>query len=436
MGQRMIEKQRPAWAVRLQAERENREWSRKEMARRLLQAAGYTHGSLDSLVRQIRDWEKGKHFPRDWVRAYSIAFDIDIKRLISEENPKRDLAEGDDMERRRLLQALATLGVPAFAPPLDAVQSIREGVDRALGRDEGTHLDEWEEIIAEYGFRYLVLPPERLISDLSADVYTVQQTMARIGDSDRRFPEWCGVISMLSLLTAKTLSNLGHPGEARRWWATAQAAADRSGNVERSLRVAGEGLIRALYEERPTQVVLAKIDKYRARHPDVPCSGLAHLHGARAQALVREGRVDEALAALRDVRAVFERLPDSETKEVGSTHNWGEDRVFYTEAWVHAYAGRSQAADEAVRGALDILRTTNPRSRTQLALIQGIGHVREGDVTEGIRHARAVYENHPPEQRTAMINHLAHQVLAAVPAQRRAEPAVKEFRDLLVSVRV
>jgi hypothetical protein len=77
-GARIVRaERRPAWAVRLQAEREKREWTKREMARRLLQAAGYTHGSLDSLIRQIRDWEKGRHFPRDWIRAYATAFDID-----------------------------------------------------------------------------------------------------------------------------------------------------------------------------------------------------------------------------------------------------------------------------------------------------------------------------------------------------------------------
>jgi len=432
----MIEKQRPAWAVRLQAERENREWSRKEMARRLLQAAGYTHGSLDSLVRQIRDWEKGRYFPRDWARAYSTAFEIDVKCLFSQESPERNHGEGDDMERRRLLQALATLGVPALAPPLDAIQSIRDGVDRALGRDEGTHLDEWNEAIAEYGSRYLTLPPERLISELSADVYTVQQTMARIGTGDRKFPEWCGVMSMLSLLTAKTLSNLGHQAEARRWWATAQSAADRSGDPKLSLTVAGEGLIRALYAERPTRMVLAKADEVRERYPAVPCAGLTSLHSARAQALVREGRTDEAIAAIRDLRAVAEKLPDSVIKNRDSLFGWGEDRLLYTTAWVHAYAGRAEAADENARRATAALPANDLRSPTQLALIQGIGHVRAGDVTEGVRHARRGYENHPPEQRTTMIDHLANQVLAAVPAQRRAEPAVTEFRDLLVSARV
>lgn len=217
-------------------------------------------------------------------------------------------------------------------------------------------------------------------------MYTVQQTMTRIGGGDRSFPEWCGVMSMLSLLTAKALSNLGQTGEARHWWATAQWAADLSGDPKRSLSVAGEGLIRALYQERPTRSVLGKIDEMRARYSAVPCSGIAHLLSSRAQALVREGRTDEAVAALRDVREVFERLSDSVTKEVGSAFGWGENRLRYTEAWVHAYAGRSQEADEAARNALAILPASDPRSRTQLALIQGLGHVREGDVSEGIRH--------------------------------------------------
>jgi hypothetical protein len=41
------------------------------MARRLMGAAGIAHGSVDNLARQIRDWKKGAHFPRDWASAYA-----------------------------------------------------------------------------------------------------------------------------------------------------------------------------------------------------------------------------------------------------------------------------------------------------------------------------------------------------------------------------
>jgi tetratricopeptide (TPR) repeat protein len=49
-----------------------------EMARQLLAAAGYeqTKTAVLSLSRQIRSWEDGKPFPRDWTAHYASAFEM------------------------------------------------------------------------------------------------------------------------------------------------------------------------------------------------------------------------------------------------------------------------------------------------------------------------------------------------------------------------
>lgn len=77
----MTAQERPAWAARLQAERESRGWKKPEMARRLLLARGYPTEHKTSLVRQMLDWEKGKNFPRDWQQAYTTAFGLSDREL-------------------------------------------------------------------------------------------------------------------------------------------------------------------------------------------------------------------------------------------------------------------------------------------------------------------------------------------------------------------
>ncbi|MEU0517814.1 hypothetical protein [Streptosporangium sp. NPDC006007] len=90
----MTRQQRPPWAMRLQAQREARHWNKCEMARQLIRAAGHDHGSVESLARQIRDWERGKHFPRDWTIAYATAFGIPKDELFGTAKPKcRDILE-------------------------------------------------------------------------------------------------------------------------------------------------------------------------------------------------------------------------------------------------------------------------------------------------------------------------------------------------------
>jgi tetratricopeptide (TPR) repeat protein len=89
---RMNDEQRPSWAVRLQVEREAHGWNKREMARRLLRATGHQYGSVDSLARQIRGWEAGEHFPRDWATAYATAFALEEGDLFT--------AQGDDGDGR------------------------------------------------------------------------------------------------------------------------------------------------------------------------------------------------------------------------------------------------------------------------------------------------------------------------------------------------
>jgi hypothetical protein len=80
----MTEQERPAWAARLQTEREARGWSKAEMARQLQRAAGDTRKTTESLVRQMLDWEKGKNFPRDWHEYYATAFGLTDRSLFSD----------------------------------------------------------------------------------------------------------------------------------------------------------------------------------------------------------------------------------------------------------------------------------------------------------------------------------------------------------------
>ncbi|GIH72636.1 helix-turn-helix domain-containing protein [Sphaerimonospora thailandensis] len=69
----------PQWAVRLRAERRNRLWSQKEMARRLVEAADEeTRRGLpvrETIVRRIKAYEAGHNEPRDPYRLlYARAF--------------------------------------------------------------------------------------------------------------------------------------------------------------------------------------------------------------------------------------------------------------------------------------------------------------------------------------------------------------------------
>ncbi|GAA1801677.1 helix-turn-helix domain-containing protein [Actinomadura chokoriensis] len=337
--------------------------------------------------------------------------------------------EDDEMQRRRLLQALATLGA-ASSPAVEAVQCIRDGVDRAIGRDESSHLDEWEETVAEYGYTYLLLPPHRLLRDLAADLVTVQRITGR-RTGDRSLPSWYRVTGGLAALMAKTLCNMGQPRIARDWWVTAQHAADASRDVDLGLWIRGEQIVHGLYEKRPPVILLRKADQAVAS--GTACRGLLHVRTVRGQLLALEGAHEEATAELRVCEEIFGRLPASVTDEVRSVAGWAEDRLRYTEAWVHAHAGERDRLDRAAARAAQVLPGDDPRVHVQLDLLRAAGHVRAGDTAVGVQHAHTVYETQPDEHRTVMVTSLARQVAEAVPARDRDLPVVVGYRELLSS---
>ncbi|GHH66736.1 hypothetical protein GCM10017673_12770 [Streptosporangium violaceochromogenes] len=107
----------------------------------------------------------------------------------------------------------------------------------------------------------------------------------------------------------------------------------------------------------------------------------------------------------------------------------------YTQAWVHAYLGDRDRLDEAMSQVHRFMDQIDSRDRfrVQLTLLQAMGHVRSGDVTEGVRHAQAAYEAHPAEQRSTMVTRLADEVLEAVPAAEKGHATVTGYRELLAS---
>ncbi|GAA3000471.1 hypothetical protein [Streptosporangium longisporum] len=93
----------PLWAVRLREERRNRGWSHRDMAKELAGAASEeTRSRLparESIVRNIKNWETGKHRPKDpYPKLYARIFDLDEIALFDASAPVLPVvAESDEL---------------------------------------------------------------------------------------------------------------------------------------------------------------------------------------------------------------------------------------------------------------------------------------------------------------------------------------------------
>jgi transcriptional regulator with XRE-family HTH domain len=121
----------PGWALRLRAERRERLWSQRQMAQALTEAADESTRAhpptRESLIRMIKDWEKGRHQPKDPYRVlYCRAFDLPEAELF-------DLA--NKAARKSPAQVLAAImpeGDPLSCLPAEAGRRVGMGTVRDL----------------------------------------------------------------------------------------------------------------------------------------------------------------------------------------------------------------------------------------------------------------------------------------------------------------
>uniref|UniRef100_UPI0037537548 hypothetical protein n=1 Tax=Actinomadura sp. SCN-SB TaxID=3373092 RepID=UPI0037537548 len=413
----MSEDDRPGWAVRIQHEREARGWGKWEMGRHLLNAVGIdpTPTRLRTLARQMLEWEKGHHFPRDWADPYSAAFDIPRDELFGSSNASYGESflhgpdsEDEDVRRRTLLRMLATAAMTA---PLGQESerlrtALHDAVDTsATDRDA----DAWERVAFDYAHEVGHVPTPLLLPDLLTDFEELSALISRSHDAVRT--RLIHSAAQLAALTAIAFTNLGRARSARRWWRSAARAADSSGNHRTAALVRGRQAVFSLYEDRSPLSILDVAEEAISIGRNTPCAGVASGYAAKAQACAQLDRHQEAHETLGELHKLFERLPDEVTSDRSSQWGWSAQRLHHVASHVHTHAGDLARATPAQDQALALYPERNYQGRTQVELHRAGCLMRAGDVDEGARHTVQVLERLPSEfssdgllRRTAMLS--------------------------------
>lgn len=111
-----------------------------------------------------------------------------------------------------------------------------------------------------------------------------------------------------------------------------------------------------------------------------PYAGVAEAFGAIAQASARLGRAAEAERALQGAAEVYERLPDSVTRDRPAAGAWPIDRLLHGQSVTCSHLGDMEAGRRA-RGQVPPRYPAVRRRRIALLrLHEAISLVRAGDV--------------------------------------------------------
>jgi hypothetical protein len=132
-----VDDQRPAWALWLQQQRQERDWSWRRLARELRQRAdkrGWHLPSDEDLIRMMRRWERGEHKPGERYR-------ILLAEVYDESAPEELQPESilDDMQRRPFLQGLsAFIGLAAASTLIEPWERLSRALRHPSRVDRAT----------------------------------------------------------------------------------------------------------------------------------------------------------------------------------------------------------------------------------------------------------------------------------------------------------
>ena len=337
---------------------------------------------------------------------------------------------GDDssaipMQRRDLLKAVSVLA--ASENPLVHWEALRHGICAAVDPD----LDQWDQIVADYGNAYYRQPADQVLATLRADL-TVVQTMAGVAAGAAR-NHLLQVMARLSVLVAQSMVAAGQTLVAARWWRNAQSYADKSGDADSIVLTRAWDVVNGCYDGRPPAETLRLADDVLPLTHGRATSASCGLLAGRAQALSLAGEHTEAIATVRQLNDLAEQLPSSVTRDTGSLWGWPEHRLRHTEAWVYAHAGQVPEASRAREQAEQLYPASLLRLRTQVQLHHAAALIRGGCIPDGLRQAADALDQLPSDQHNELLRTVARQVTGAVPAQERNRPMYRELTERVVA---
>lgn len=414
--------------------------------RRLADLAHYSKSQISDLERGVRAprHEMADHLDRVLEAEGELRALADLLPPPSAEPPLLDArsytalavqllaAEGDaDMlDRRQFLGLGSATSLGAIAPGL-ALEATRHGLALGLAEERAdTAADEWREIVWEYGYSYISMPPQELLQSLMVDMLGLQVALDR-GSRSAPINELRQYGATLASLMAMTIANVGDVRQARRWWRTARNLAGESGDASTIMWIRGREVVRGLYEARPTAAILQMIEQAESFANGSTPTDRAELMSGKAQTFALAGRRAEAEAALHEVRAIYDSLPPETIDNRDSIYGWPEDRLRFTESYVFTYLGDANEATTAQDRAIKAYPSKYRRGPAQIELQRALWMVNSGDVSTGIEHASAALQSLPSRDQIRPIVALAKEVLGAVPAPQISKPAVVEFRECL-----
>jgi tetratricopeptide (TPR) repeat protein len=358
----------------------------------------------------------------------------------------------DDVVRRTLLRLMADPGAPADGRFFGAIERIRRRLDEALlgATVSVAMLDHWEGMTGEYGRQYMTVPPMRLLCDVLLDLGDVRR-MCEQRQPLEFVERLCRLAARLSGLAGMTMIDVGDHRLSRSFFSTARTAADETGDRHLRAWVAVRGSLVPLYYGDPAQAAAAARASADlagrqpcvagVMAPVVEARALARLARARASSALpgtgggRGGaggaEVRRASAALDRAHEALGQLPEEERRD--TAFGYTERQLLFHQGDALVTLGDYRGADDAFGQALRLYSPAEFLDRSLVTLGQARCRLQAGEPEEALRLSRDTLVGLPSEHRPGIVLRAAHSLGEAVAAKHGDFPAVRDYREVLVS---
>ena len=358
----------------------------------------------------------------------------------------------DDMVRRTLLRLMADPGAPADGRFFGAVERIRGRLDEALlgSTVSVAMLDHWEGMTGEYGRQYMTVPPMRLLCDVLLDVGDVRR-MCEQRQPLEFVERLCRLAARLTGLAGMTMINVGDHRMARSFFSTARTAADETGDRHLRAWVAVRESLVPLYYGDPAQAAAAaRASVDLAGHQPCVAGVMAPVMEARALARLARARsgggapgtvggrggaggaeVRRASAALDGAHEALERLPEEDRRD--TAFGYTERQLLFHQGDALVTLGDYRGADDAFGQAMRLYSPAEFLDRSLVTLGQARCRLQAGEPEEALRLSRDTVLGLPSQHRPGIVLRAARSLGEAVAAKHGDFPAVRDYREVLVS---
>lgn len=358
----------------------------------------------------------------------------------------------DDVVRRTLLRLMADPGAAVDGRFFGAVERIRRRLDEVLlgATVSVAMLDHWEGMTGEYGRQYMTVPPMRLLCDVLLDLGDVRR-MCEQRQPLEFVERLCRLAARLAGLAGMTMVDAGDHRLARSFFSTARTAADETGDRHLRAWVAVRESLVPLYYGDPAQAAAAaRAAADLAGHqpsvagvmaPVVEARALARLARARSGGNMRGdagGRggaggaeVRRASAALDRAHEALDQLPEEERRD--TVFGYTERQLLFHQGDALVTLGDNRGADDAFGQALRLYSPAEFLDRSLVTLGQARCRLQAGEPEQALRLSQDTLVGLPSQHRPGIVLRAARSLGEAVAAKHGDFPAVRDYREALLS---